>query len=65
MNAIVKPGFDVGRIRADFPILSQKIRGKDLVFLDSAASATGLSGFTFRLYTTFVTDLPFDPPPIT
>jgi len=30
---------DVARIREDFPILRQKIRGKDLVFLDSAASA--------------------------
>jgi len=30
---------DLYRIRADFPILSQKIRGKDLVFLDSGASA--------------------------
>ncbi len=33
------PGFDIARIRADFPILAQKIRGKELVFLDSAASA--------------------------
>ncbi len=32
-------GFDVERIRADFPILSKKIRGKDLVWLDSASSA--------------------------
>jgi len=31
--------FDVERIRADFPILSQTVRGKKLVFLDSAASA--------------------------
>ena len=31
--------FDVARIRSDFPILAQKIRGKPLVFLDSAASA--------------------------
>ncbi|MBX5454721.1 MAG: cysteine desulfurase [Acidobacteriia bacterium] len=31
--------YDVARIRADFPILSQKIRGKDLVYLDNAASA--------------------------
>ncbi|MFC3126720.1 aminotransferase class V-fold PLP-dependent enzyme [Pseudoroseomonas globiformis] len=33
------PVFDVARIRQDFPILSQKHRGKDLVFLDSGASA--------------------------
>ena len=31
--------FDVARIRQDFPILTQTIRGKPLVFLDSAASA--------------------------
>lgn len=40
MNAI--PGrvaFDVERIRADFPILNQTVRGKKLVFLDSGASA--------------------------
>ncbi|MCB8874995.1 aminotransferase class V-fold PLP-dependent enzyme [Acidisoma silvae] len=41
MNAI--PGqvaaFDVERIRADFPILSQTVRGQKLVFLDSGASA--------------------------
>jgi cysteine desulfurase/selenocysteine lyase len=31
--------FDVQRIRADFPILKQKIHGKPLVYLDNAASA--------------------------
>ena len=31
--------FDVAAVRREFPILAQKIRGKDLVFLDSAASA--------------------------
>ncbi len=30
---------DIDAIRADFPILSEKVRGKPLVFLDSAASA--------------------------
>jgi cysteine desulfurase/selenocysteine lyase len=30
---------DVDRIRADFPILQQKVHGKPLVYLDSAASA--------------------------
>lgn len=34
-----KPAFDIARVRADFPILAQKIRGKRLAFLDSAASA--------------------------
>jgi cysteine desulfurase/selenocysteine lyase len=32
-------GFDVDRIRADFPILFRDIYGKPLVYLDSAASA--------------------------
>jgi cysteine desulfurase/selenocysteine lyase len=40
MNVMTYPaGLDVERIRRDFPILTQTIRGKPLVFLDSAASA--------------------------
>src|ERR1700741_249738 len=40
MNAgTLAPALDVEAIREDFPILHQKIRGKPLVFLDSAASA--------------------------
>ena len=31
--------FDVERVRADFPILSQEVYGKPLVYLDNAASA--------------------------
>jgi cysteine desulfurase/selenocysteine lyase len=31
--------YDVERVRADFPILAEKVRGKRLAFLDSAASA--------------------------
>ena len=38
MDAAV-PRFDVAAIRAQFPILSETVRGKPLVFLDSAASA--------------------------
>src|SRR5437764_7995475 len=30
---------DVARIRKDFPILSQKVRGKNLVYLDNAATS--------------------------
>lgn len=37
--ALERIGFDVERIRADFPILSQSVHGRKLVFLDSAASA--------------------------
>lgn len=39
MNMISPIGLDVARVRADFPILGQTVRGKPLVFLDSAASA--------------------------
>jgi cysteine desulfurase / selenocysteine lyase len=40
MNVTTRPAMlDVARIRDDFPILRQKVRGRDLVFLDSAASA--------------------------
>jgi len=35
----MSPPLDIAAIRAEFPILQQKIRGKDLMFLDSAASA--------------------------
>jgi cysteine desulfurase/selenocysteine lyase len=31
--------FDVGRLRADFPILAQRVRGKPLVYLDNAATS--------------------------
>lgn len=31
--------FDTAALRADFPILGEKVHGKELVFLDSAASA--------------------------
>lgn len=32
-------GFDVERVRADFPILQQKVHGKPLVYLDNAATS--------------------------
>jgi cysteine desulfurase/selenocysteine lyase len=38
-GAMMSPGFDVERVRQDFPILSETVRGKKLVFLDSGASA--------------------------
>src|SRR5437870_255545 len=36
---VVGSGFDVEKIRRDFPILSREIRGKKLVYLDNAATA--------------------------
>jgi cysteine desulfurase/selenocysteine lyase len=38
-SAITTPAFDVGRVRQDFPILSEEVYGKPLVYLDSGASA--------------------------
>ena len=32
-------GFDVGRVRQDFPILKERVYGKPLVYLDSAATS--------------------------
>jgi cysteine desulfurase/selenocysteine lyase len=34
----VRAGLDVGRIRADFPILARTVHGKPLVYLDNAAT---------------------------
>lgn len=34
----MSPSYDLGRVRADFPILSQKVQGRPLVYLDNAAS---------------------------
>jgi cysteine desulfurase/selenocysteine lyase len=39
MDSLPARAFDVAAIRAQFPILSETVRGKPLVFLDSAASA--------------------------
>ncbi|MCC7282090.1 MAG: cysteine desulfurase [Acetobacteraceae bacterium] len=40
MSDVAAPArFDVDAIRAEFPILAETVRGKPLVFLDSAASA--------------------------
>ncbi len=39
MTAIAAPALDVERLREDFPILSQRVRGKPLVYLDNAATS--------------------------
>jgi cysteine desulfurase/selenocysteine lyase len=38
ITSIVKPPFDLNFIRADFPILKEKVNGKPLVWLDNAAT---------------------------
>jgi cysteine desulfurase/selenocysteine lyase len=37
--SVVSAGFDVDKVREDFPVLKQRIHGKPLVYLDSAATA--------------------------
>jgi cysteine desulfurase/selenocysteine lyase len=39
MDGHMAPPLDLARIRADFPILAERIRGKPFTFLDSGASA--------------------------
>jgi cysteine desulfurase/selenocysteine lyase len=38
-RAAVESGWDVARVREDFPVLGQTVNGKPLVYLDNAASA--------------------------
>src|SRR5579859_1527421 len=38
-GSMLATGFDVEKIREDFPVLKQKIHGKPLVYFDSAATA--------------------------
>ena len=37
--AVANGSYDIARVRADFPALTMKVYGKDLVYLDNAASA--------------------------
>ena len=39
MTVTAAPELDVEQLRKDFPILSQRIRGKPLVYLDNAATS--------------------------
>src|SRR5437868_12941509 len=39
LSSAISAGFDVERIREDFPVLKQRIHGKPLVYLDNAATA--------------------------
>jgi cysteine desulfurase/selenocysteine lyase len=34
-----RPAFDVAKVRRDFPILSRKVRGRPLIYLDNAATS--------------------------
>ena len=39
LTSVIPAGFDVEKIREDFPVLRQKIHGKPLVYLDNAATS--------------------------
>ena len=39
LTSVISAGFDVERVRQDFPVLKQTIHGKPLVYLDNAATA--------------------------
>src|ERR1700710_2179850 len=38
LERVVTSAYDLGRVRADFPILAREVRGHPLVYLDNAAS---------------------------
>jgi cysteine desulfurase/selenocysteine lyase len=50
------PALDVERIRADFPILSEQVHGKPLVYLDNAASAQKPRQVLDRIMTAYTTE---------
>src|ERR1041385_7035149 len=39
LGSVISAGFDVEKVREDFPVLKQKVHGQPLVYLDSAATA--------------------------
>jgi len=55
MMAAARP-LDVEAVRADFPILSQKIHGKPLVYLDNAASAQKPNAVLERIHKAYAED---------
>jgi len=48
--AVTNGAYDVGCIRADFPILAMEVYGKPLVYLDNAASAQKPKAVLDRMY---------------
>jgi cysteine desulfurase/selenocysteine lyase len=54
--AVANGGFDVGRIRADFPALSLQVYGKPLVYLDNAASAQKPQAVLDRMTTAYMSE---------
>ena len=46
--AVANGSYDVARVREDFPALALKVYGKQLVYLDNAASAQQVIAITVR-----------------
>jgi cysteine desulfurase / selenocysteine lyase len=57
MHPAVKNGsYDVARVREDFPILSTKVYGKPLIYLDNAASAQKPTAVLDRLHQAYTSE---------
>jgi cysteine desulfurase/selenocysteine lyase len=54
--AVTNGGYDVDRIRADFPALAMQVYGKPLVYLDNAASAQKPQAVLDRLNQAYTTE---------
>jgi cysteine desulfurase / selenocysteine lyase len=54
--AVANGSYDVARVRADFPALAFKVYGKDLVYLDNAASAQKPAAVLDRMMTAYTTE---------
>jgi len=55
-QAVRNGGYDVARIRQDFPILATEVHGKPLVYLDNAASAQKPRAVLDRLERAYTTE---------
>jgi cysteine desulfurase/selenocysteine lyase len=54
--AVANGSYDVARVRADFPALALKVYGKDLVYLDNAASAQKPKAVLDRMTEAYTTE---------
>src|SRR5262247_2515640 len=54
--ALTNGGYDVARVRADFPALALEVYGKPLVYLDNAASAQKPKAVLDRLTQAYTTE---------